>query len=111
MELRLEVAWPFEGRPESAGSPAGAIWLLNDAVLVNLDGTSLPSWVYEQNDVWTIEEQLIEVLERDGIGELDGNEVGPSETVLYLYGPDADALHAVIKPVLLANIRSARMPR
>src|SRR5262245_38440174 len=67
-----------------AGSwhPAGGLiqstpTMTDHAVLVNLDGTSLPSWVYEQNDLWTLEEQLIEVLERDGIGELDGNEVGP----------------------------------
>ena len=77
--------------------------MTDQAVLVNLDGTSLPSSVYGQNDLWTLEEQLIEILERDGIGVLDGNQVGRTETVLYLYGPDADALFAGIKPVLLPN--------
>jgi hypothetical protein len=73
------------------------------AVLVALDGTSLPSSVYEEHDLWTLEEQLIEILEREGGGVLDGNEVGPAETVLFLYGPDADVLFASIKPALLGN--------
>ncbi len=34
---------------------------------------------------------------------LDGNEVGSNETILYIYGPDADGLFSGIEPVLLTN--------
>ncbi|WP_405015189.1 hypothetical protein [Kitasatospora sp. NBC_01539] len=43
---------------------------------------------------------LSEVIERAGVGEFDGNEFGGGEAVLYAYGPDADALFAVMAPTL-----------
>ncbi|HET9768429.1 MAG TPA: hypothetical protein VFS60_16385 [Thermoanaerobaculia bacterium] len=36
-------------------------------------------------------------------GQLDGNEIGDGEYVIYCYGPDADQLYAAIEPVLQAN--------
>lgn len=70
------------------------------AVLVHLDGSSLPDHVYQECDLATIEDKLIEVLEREGIGEFDGNEVGPGETTLFMYGPDAERLFAGIERTL-----------
>jgi hypothetical protein len=37
-----------------------------------------------------------------GVGELDGNEIAVdlSDGSLYMYGPDADALFAVVRPLL-----------
>ncbi|WP_162931279.1 hypothetical protein [Streptomyces sporangiiformans] len=35
-----------------------------------------------------------------GVGEVDGNEFGAGKAVLYAYGPDADALFAVVGPTL-----------
>jgi hypothetical protein len=66
------------------------------------DGASLPEAVYEQHDLATLEDELIDI-ERNGLGEFDGNEIGPTETILYLYGPDADALFKGIEPTLRAN--------
>ncbi|MFI5534173.1 hypothetical protein ACIA8O_37115 [Kitasatospora sp. NPDC051853] len=43
---------------------------------------------------------LTEVIDRAGVGEFDGNEFGAGEVTLYAYGPDADALFAVMAPVL-----------
>ena len=40
------------------------------------------------------------------VGELDGNDVVQGQATLYLYGPDADQLFAVIEPVL----RSGALP-
>jgi hypothetical protein len=37
---------------------------------------------------------------RAGVGEFDGNEFGGGEAVLYAYGPDADALFAVMEAAL-----------
>jgi len=39
-------------------------------------------------------------VEKAGVGEVDGNEFGGGEAVLYAYGPDADALFKVMEPML-----------
>lgn len=54
----------------------------------------------EEWDVNAIEDQLIEAIEKAAVGEFDGNLIGPGEVVLYAYGPDADALFAVMEPIL-----------
>jgi hypothetical protein len=43
---------------------------------------------------------LTEAIERAGVGAFDGNEFGGGEVMLFAYGPDADALFAVMEPVL-----------
>ncbi|MFJ6482309.1 hypothetical protein ACIQK6_19640 [Streptomyces sp. NPDC091682] len=43
---------------------------------------------------------LTDVIEQADVGEFDGNEYGGGEVVLYAYGPDADALFAVMAPIL-----------
>ena len=70
------------------------------AVLVHLDGSGLPDHVYEECDLATIEDRLVEAIERDQLGEFDGNEMGPTETTLYMYGPDAERLFSGIEPIL-----------
>ena len=72
------------------------------AVLVYLDGQSLPTEVYEQNDLATLEDQLTEAIDSSALGEFDGNEMGPTEVVLYMYGPSAEALFEIIEPILRA---------
>ncbi|WP_200424192.1 hypothetical protein [Streptomyces sp. NE5-10] len=37
-----------------------------------------------------------------GVGEVDGNEFGGGEVVIFAYGPDADALYRVMEPGLRA---------
>ena len=68
------------------------------AVLVTLPfhGTDL-------GPVFELEDRLIEAIEGAGAGEFDGNEVGGDECVLFMYGPDADALYAAVEPVLRAS--------
>lgn len=54
-------------------------------------------------DDWSVdvvEDQLIEAIEEAGVGEFDGNLLGPGEVELYAYGPDADALFDVMEPIL-----------
>jgi len=70
------------------------------AVLVYLDGSGLPDEVYEKCDLATIEDRLIEVIEQKKLGEFDGNEIGPNETTLFMYGPDAEKLFAGIESTL-----------
>lgn len=70
------------------------------AVIVYLDGTDLPAEVYQNCDLATIEDRLTEVIERDGLGEFDGNEVGPTEAILFMYGPDAERLFSGVEQTL-----------
>lgn len=70
------------------------------AVLIHLDGLGLSSEIYEKYDLSTLEDQLSEVLEPEGIGEVDGNEIGPEETIIFLYGADAEKIFTEIQPVL-----------
>jgi len=53
--------------------------------------------------VFALEDALSAAIAARGTGEFDGNEVGGGEVVLYMYGPDADALYAAIAPVLAAS--------
>ena len=43
-----------------------------------------------------IEDPIIEAIESAGVGEFDGNEIGPDGATLYMYGPDADALWSAV---------------
>jgi hypothetical protein len=56
--------------------------------------------------LFDLEDQLIAAIGGAGVGEFDGNEVGPDGAHLYMYGPDARALHDAIAPVL----SSAQLP-
>jgi hypothetical protein len=49
-----------------------------------------------------LEEQLEAAIAEAGVGEFDGNEIAVdlSDGSLYMYGPDADALFAVARPLL-----------
>jgi hypothetical protein len=57
------------------------------------------------DDLYEAEERLREVVEAAGAGECDGHEIAMdgSHGQLFLYGPDADALFSVAKPVILAS--------
>ena len=50
-----------------------------------------------------LEERLRDAIDEAGVGEFDGNEIASdlSDGTLYMYGPDADALFKVVKPILL----------
>ena len=71
-------------------------------VIVHLDGKTLPEEIYEKYDLATLEDHLIEAIEAKSLGEFDGNEFRPEETLLFMYGPDAETQFEGIKPVLLA---------
>ena len=51
-------------------------------------------------DLDAIEDPLIAAIEVSGIGEFDGNLIGPDGAILYMYAADADTLFEVIGPVL-----------
>ena len=49
-----------------------------------------------------VEDHIEAALTAAGVGEFDGNEIAVdlSEGSLYMYGPDAEALFAVVRPIL-----------
>jgi hypothetical protein len=63
--------------------------------------------------LYEVEEQLEAAINAAGVGEFDGNEIAVdlSDGSLYMYGPDAEALFAVVRPVLAgaACLRNARV--
>jgi hypothetical protein len=69
------------------------------AVIVHFDYTA-----DSLDPLHDLEEQLEEAIATAGVGEFDGNEIAVdlSDGSLYMYGPDADALFAVVRPLLVA---------
>ncbi|MET9611037.1 hypothetical protein ABZZ17_39155 [Streptomyces sp. NPDC006512] len=61
------------------------------------DGLGEPS---QRDVVHQAQSLLTEAIEQADVGEFGGNEYGGGEVVLYAYGPDADALFAVMAPIL-----------
>lgn len=62
--------------------------------------------------LFEVEKRLEAAITEANVGEFDGNEVAVdlSDGSLYMYGPDAEALYSVVRPVLasaecLQNIR------
>lgn len=70
------------------------------AVIVRLAGSELPDETYQDYDLATLEDRLIEAVARSQSGEYDGNEFGEDETNLYLYGPNAETLFSAIEDTL-----------
>ncbi len=55
----------------------------------------------EREALFELEDELVEVVEGEPpLGEYDDNEVGGGEFVMFMYGPDADALFVAIEPIL-----------
>ena len=76
-------------------------WAQNDeAVVISLDTQGLDDVVYRTHDLYTLEDLLTKELESDGSGELDGHEISPTQTTIYLYGPDAEEMFSKCRPVL-----------
>ena len=71
----------------------------DQAVIITLNGTSLPDVVYEQCDTSTLEDQLAEALA--DLGACDGTEHGERDTRIFIYGSDAEAMHRAVEPILL----------
>lgn len=54
----------------------------------------------ELDGLFALENELSSVVEQQGVGEYDGNDIGQGEFTIYLYGADADKLFLAIQPVL-----------
>ena len=81
-------------------SPAPKSGSAQQAVIVYLDGLRLPPDVYAKYDLATIEDRLIEVIQRDHLGKFDGNKVRDQTTILFMSGPDAERLYTGVERTL-----------
>jgi hypothetical protein len=52
--------------------------------------------------LFSLEDRLREAIDAAGVGEFDGNELASdlSDGTMYMYGPDAEALFHVVRPLL-----------
>lgn len=78
------------------GSPS-----LEHAVLVFLkladDTFGTPD---ERMAAYDLEDRLESAINQSGAGEYDGHDFGRGFAILYMYGPDADSLLAVVLPIV-----------
>ncbi|WP_316757861.1 hypothetical protein [Streptomyces herbicida] len=54
----------------------------------------------ERDAIYDAARALAAAVGKEGVGEVDGNEFGGGEAVLYAYGKDAEALFEVMEPTL-----------
>ncbi|WP_189779720.1 hypothetical protein [Streptomyces tauricus] len=54
----------------------------------------------QREQIYEAEQAMEAATEEAGVGEVDGNEFGGGDAVVYTYGPDADALFKVLEPIL-----------
>jgi hypothetical protein len=98
MRLFMALA-AFLGIGSGSPSVRAAAAKHEEAVIVHFD--------YGQKD-WSrffeFEKSLEEVIAKAAVGEYDGNELATdrSDGSMYMYGPDADALFAIVEPRLLS---------
>lgn len=71
---------------------------VEQSVRIHLRGRHLPLGGYRHHELSTIDDRLRAAVE--GLGEYEGYETGPAETVFYIFGPDAEALYTRIEPIL-----------
>jgi hypothetical protein len=54
----------------------------------------------EREAIHELEDELSDAIADAGVGEFDGDDFGMGESILYMYGPDADKLFGVVQPLL-----------
>lgn len=73
-----------------------------DLVTVHLFENYLSSVNSERWDIFALQEDLRRVIKKEKLGSFDGNEIGAEEAVLFMSGPDAEAIFRTIEPLLRA---------
>jgi hypothetical protein len=103
------LSWLSRG---SAGTPVAAAEAAFDpvaedhAVLVHLALRGEYGSAADREAVFALEDRLEAAIEAMDAGELDGNEFGGGEVVLYLYGPSKDRLWDAVE----ADVRAVATP-
>ncbi|KFG68749.1 hypothetical protein [Microvirga sp. BSC39] len=72
--------------------------LPQQALFIRLDSHSLPAAIYEEYTLSGLESQLEVAL--GALGEIDGHARGAEDTIIYLYGRDAEAMYRAVERIL-----------
>lgn len=56
----------------------------------------------ELKRLYALEDQLTVTIKESGAGEYDGNEIGEGVFTIFIYGPSAERLLSVVRPILKA---------
>ena len=59
--------------------------------------------VEERKRLFALEDQLSAAIKESGAGEYDGNEFGEGVFTIYIYGPSAERLFSVVRPILKSS--------
>jgi hypothetical protein len=54
----------------------------------------------ERKRISIVEDQLSDAIKKSGAGEFDGDEFGEGVCTIYIYGPSAERLYSVARPIL-----------
>ncbi len=73
------------------------------AVIVTTDRVNMSNFSERFDEISALEDALDQRINDAGVGEFDGNEVGPDDYTLYMYAPDAERLFAAVEDVLRGN--------
>jgi hypothetical protein len=72
-----------------------------EGLAVYLDGVNLPDDIYRLCNINELADLIKDALAASG-GEIRGSWVGPNETSIYMYGPDAEAMYTALEPIMTA---------
>jgi hypothetical protein len=70
------------------------------AILIHISVKDTHGFKEERDAVFALEKELEKAINNAEYGELDGDEFGDGQAIIYLYAPDADKLHKIIDPIL-----------
>ena len=86
-----------------AQKPNGDASKPEQALIVHLRLSNNDAGTHEERErLFKLEDRLIDELEKRGVGEYDGNEIGGGEFTLYMYGSSTDQLWEVVSPIVKA---------
>jgi hypothetical protein len=78
---------------------------LEQAVIVHLRLSDGGFGSLEDRDcLFELQDKIAAAIQAADAGELDGDEFGEGECVLFMYGPSADRLFAAIEPLLRSSL-------
>ncbi|SRR5579875_3026851 len=74
---------------------------MEQAIIIHLQLSDKSFGSYKEREaLFSLQNQMAKAIKDANAGELDGDEFGQGECVIYIYGTDADRLFAVVEPLL-----------
>jgi hypothetical protein len=74
---------------------------VEQALIITIPFNGISGSNEEVEHLYKLEAELIKAIEHARAGEYDGNEIGDTTFTMYAYGPSADKLFDVARPILM----------